>query len=179
MSKKLIAMSLFFAIFMTSNFTGPKAHALVGLVAKSQTVKVIGGIGVGSGVVTVGSVFVYAATTTSTSLSSALGAVLIAYLGILVGGLGLLILDDNTIADIEFMPVIESKTDEFNDYDIAVYNSELEELNAVRKTIQAETSDDATFEDVNKLWVEYRDVLSPETVAIAEAISAEFVNNLQ
>lgn len=179
MGKKLITLSLMFAIFFTSNFAAPKANALVGLLVKSKTTKIVGGIGAGAGAATVGGVFIYAATTTSATLSQAIGAILVAYLGIVVGGIGLLVLDDNTVADVEFMPIVKSKTPKFTDYDIKIYNSELEELNAVRKTIQAEVSENTPVSEVTKLWNEYKEVLRPETIAIAEAVAADFSNSLK
>lgn len=177
MKTKLTTFMMAFAIFFTSNFFAPKSEALIGLLVKKKVVKVIGGIGLAAG--GVGVVSGVATISTATTLSSALGGVIFIYLGAIAGGIGLVILDDNTVVDMEFNQVTKELAPDFSEYDIAIYNSELEELNAIRKTIQAEVGENDTMEKAKDLWLDYSQVLSPETVAIAQDQVLKFSKNVK
>lgn len=61
-----------------------------------------------------------------------------------------------------------------------MYNAELEKLNAVRKTIQSEVSNDGkNIELAKTLWDDYSQALHPSTVKVAEKKAAEFINTLK
>jgi hypothetical protein len=152
-----------------------RADATVGLIFKSPMAKTIGGIGAKSGVVLSGASYLVYITANNLGvvIASALGVAA----GLGVGALGLIILDDKTVADMEFMalPIINGARDAEK---IEIYNSELSELNAVRKTIQFEIQNSEDQELPRRLWEEYRLNLSPETVEVAEEQAANFMREL-
>jgi hypothetical protein len=175
--KKLTALFLAFSILVSSNFIASSSHAAVGLIFKSRVVKTIGGIGSAGGLTLLGvSVIVGKTTKTFSGLLYALVGI---YYGVILGGVGLIVLDDQTVADIEFMPLTAERAPQFDQGQLNIYNAELAELNAIRKTIQAETADSEALEDAAKLWNQYKAYLSPETVEIAEFQARQFLLELQ
>ena len=92
---------------------------------------------------------------------------------ILFGGIGLVVLDDNkTAVDFGFMPIALDQVDEVHHAAVKIYNSELAELNAIRKTIQSEVSESDSSEKATELWEMYSGFLSVETKMIAEGQAA-------
>jgi hypothetical protein len=167
----VLSVSLLSAAFYT-----PKSDALIGVIFKNKVVKTIGGIGalVGGTAATTGLVF--AATTTSLGVAI-LGAVAMVYGGALAG-IGLIVLDDNTLADIEFQSLNLKKTSEFEGFSVEeaeTYNEELPLLNAIRKTIASEVEDTENTEDAEALWLEYSENLSPATFEIAKFKASQFL----
>lgn len=175
--KRFLGVFLAISLFVSTNFMAQKSEAAVGFIVANKVVKVVGGISAGTGALMAGSGLIYA-TTTSTMKSSMLAIVGLAYGGIILG-LGLIVLDDNTVADMEFVSVNAEELPEFTPETIAVYNSELEELNSIRKTMLAELSEDHDVEASKKLWNEYKSYLSPETVEVAEHQAEKFIQALQ
>lgn len=180
MKARFISMLLAVAIFFSTSFVAPKAEAAVGLVIKNKVVKTIGGIAAGSGggLLAAGVIITAGSTTFGWSaLGSALLAIALTGGGLIVGGIGLIVLDDKqTVADVEFVKLTKALAPQFSDVDIAIYNSELDDLNAIRKTIQAEIKDAHSVKDANSLWLNYSQYLSAETKAMAEAQAANFIN---
>lgn len=180
MRNKLLSFLMASTIFLASNaVTTQNAHALAGFIFKSKVVKVIGGIGAGAGATLFTAGFV--AGTTAVSLGKLIWSVFAMVYGPAIAGVGLIILDDNTVVDLEFQ-AINDQSEDFADYstlEIETYNAELEELNAIRKTIQLEVSDESkTIDDAAKLWENYSEVLSPATIKIAERKAATFIDEI-
>ena len=181
MRNKILTFFMACSIFLASNLVVTKnAEALVGLAFRSKVVQVIGGIGVvgGAALFTSG----YVAGATATNLGGIVWLVVGATYGVAIGGLGLIILDDNTVVDLEYQKIDESSADfsKYSQLEIDIYNAELEELNAIRKTIQLEVpADNKNFDQAASLWKEYSQVLSPETVMIAQDKAVEFINALK
>lgn len=180
MKNKILSILMALNIFVASNIvTSQNSHALVGFIFKSKVVKVIGGIGAGAGasLFTVG----FVAGSTASNVGTLIWSVFAMVYGPAIAGVGLIILDDNTVVDLEFQE-INSESEDFRDYtslEIETYNAELEELNAIRKTIQLEVADDAkTIDDAADLWKYYSEVLSPATIKIAEAKAAKFIEEI-
>ena len=181
MRNRVLSIFMAFSIFMASNFIVTKnADALIGLAVRSKVVKVIGGIGAVGGATLFTSGYIAGAT--ATNLGHIVWMVVAVSYGAAIAGIGLIILDDNTVADLEYQ-LIDEKSSDYSKYtqsQIDTYNSELEELNAIRKTIQAEvTGDDNDFEPAANLWKEYSQMLSADTVMIAQDKAVEFINALR
>ena len=183
MKKRLLTLMMAFSMFAASNFvTTQKAHALVGFAFKSKVVKTIGAIGTGAGVGVFG-VGILIAKFGAATLSN-LGAALVTLIyGPIIAALGLIILDDNTVVDLEYQPIDLLDTEAHSNFsldEIQMYNAELEELNAVRKTIQEEVSAQGTdLEQAKALWDEYSQALHPSTIKVAEKKAAEFIDALK
>lgn len=181
MRNKFLSFFMAFSIFLASNLVvTPKAEALVGLAFRGKVVQAIGGIGVvgGAAIFTSG----YIAGVTATNLSGIVWLVVGATYGLAIGGIGLIILDDNTVVDLEYQMIDENSADfsKYSQLEINTYNSELEELNAIRKTIQAEVpADSKDFDQAASLWKEYSQMLSPATVMIAQDKAVEFIDSLR
>lgn len=157
----------------------PKSEALIGVIFKSRTVKTIGGIGaLGGGVVTG---YGWLVAGSATELGGLFGGAIIMSWGVVLAGLGIVILDDNRVADIEFRPIDLSDAanyEGFTRFDAEIYNSEIELLNAVRQRIVRESGNDSNTVKAEKLWLKYEKYLSPETFAIAKAKAKVFVEAL-
>ncbi len=177
--KKILLGTVLTTSLLASNFIAPKADALIGVIFKNRIVKTIGGIGaIGGGTLGLyGAGIAYSSTAT---LGSAIaGAVFIAY-GIVLGGIGVIILDDK-VSDIEFKKFDLDRPDLFGNFtleEIQIYNSEIEQLNAIRQTISAEVSETEDTKDAEDLWNHYAPSLHPTTFEIAKAQAKEFVESL-
>jgi hypothetical protein len=176
-------MSIFLAlcVVLSTSFVAPKSHAVTGLLVKKKVVKVIGGIGMAGGGVLTGMGLAIAGSNASgwAAVGAAIAAGVYLGYGIILGGIGLIILDDKqTVADVEFAKLAGTNAAGMDAYAVAVYNSELEELNAVRKTIQAELDPENSMEKARDLWNQYSGYLSPETKALAEAQATHFMKQM-
>lgn len=176
--KKFITMLMLVSFVSTTTFT-PKAEALIGLMFKAKSMKAIGGIGaLGGAVITGGSLI---AIKTANNLATAILAATVSYAGLILAGVGLIILDDGQVADIEFRAISDEHAKSltnFTESEIAIYNSEVEELNAIRQTVVAESEVSEDTKDAEKLWLEYSDALSPETFEIAKYQAKMFIEKL-
>lgn len=146
-----------------------RAHAIVGLVAKSPTVIALGGLVTAGGAV----IAFQGATSTEISTESAFGK-FFGGIGALI--LGLVILDDSQEAEVVF-----TKLDHYPGFDadaLAIYNAELDELNAINQSVTEQIKHDPTL-DAAALWKEYSSVLSDETVKIAALVSSNLVGQLR
>lgn len=179
MKKTLCTLVLSLSLLSSALYT-PKADALVGVIFKYKTVKTIGGIGALVGGVGATAGLIFASTTTS--LSAALGGIIIMVYGGALAGIGLIVLDDNSIADIEFQSLDLNNKAEFEGFSVeqaAIYNAELSLLNAIRKTIMSEVEETENTADAEELWLDYASNLSPETFEIAKHKAAQFLRSLR
>lgn len=181
MKQKALTFILGFAVLAMSNFiTTPKAEAAIGLIMKNKTAKTIGGISAGgsAGVFVAGALLSKAGIVTFNLAS----AILFIYGTMFFGALGLVVLDDNTVADMNFIPIDPARVDQAKGLtleEIQVYNSELEELNAIRKTIQAEMNEESKVSEATELWNAYKVYLSPETAKVAEIKAMEIAGKFE
>ena len=96
--------------------------------------------------------------------------------------LGLVILDDHS-SNLE----LEALRDEhaaalgISTTETQAYNQELDEINAAKKTIEAEVRamEKPSIDHAQKRWQEMRGNISPDAFSALEKISAEFVRNLR
>lgn len=172
--RKSISTLLLVAVLSVTTMYSPKADALVGMVFKNKIIKTIGGIGaLGGGAV--------AGTSLVVGAGSSWGALVAFVYGSAFGIIGLVILDDNTLADIEFRAIDESNPEAYQGFTLAeaqTYNNELELLNTIRQTIISEVSDNDSTEEAEQLWLEYSEALSPATFEIAQEKAKVFLQAL-
>lgn len=182
MKTKFTTLMMAFAIFFTMNVvTANKAEALVGFAFKSKVIKTLGAVSTGGGVGIFGLGVLIAKVGSGTA---ALGwAIITLVYGPIIAAVGLVLLDDNTVVDLEYQPIDLLDTQAHSNFsleEIQMYNAELEELNAVRKTIQSEVSDEGTtLDNAKALWDDYSQALHPSTIKVAEKKAAEFINTLK
>lgn len=177
--KKIVVMAAVIMGIMTTGFA-KDSHALIGLAFKSKPVKIIGGVGAGLGV-GVG-LYGYGVAVTTASLGGVIaGAVLISY-GIVIAGVGLVILDEKNISDIEFKAIDPNRPEYYTGFtreQVETYNSELAQLNSIRQTMIAESDNTADTSDAEALWKIYSGYLSSDTVKIAEQNAANFLTAIR
>jgi hypothetical protein len=173
MKSRLLTLVMAFSVFFMSQLmTAQKSDAAVALIIKNKTALTIGAIGLG---INGGAYGLAALGAFSFNLGSAIA---FAVSVVTFGGISLLVLDDKTVADMEFSEMnLDNKN--FSIDEIQMYNAELEELNAIRKTMQEEIADKGTLEQANNLWEEYKEMLHPSTVKIAENMATGFANKLE
>jgi hypothetical protein len=179
MKAKLMSLFMAMAITITTLTYSSNSHAIVGLIAKSKTVKTIGGIGAAGGAGFFGYGLLVAKGIVVPA-GSALGVALVTLsMGIMLGGIGLLVLDEKVAVDFEFTTLDSKSVTGVTDYEIAIFNQELEMLNAVNRTIQAELTEEDGPEMAQALWEDYKLSLSPETAKVAEAAAAMFMKDVE
>jgi hypothetical protein len=144
----------------------PKAEAVVAFVIKNRTVRTVGGVVTAAGVT---GVTISAIVANVTGSYSALGIMIFS---VPVALVGLVILDEKN-ADLKFsqLPLEKSEILAVSPYDIAIYNTEVEELNVVKETIESRVSEKSSQADIDYLWSEYKDTLSPETLKVAAQVT--------
>jgi hypothetical protein len=150
----------------------PKAEAAVGLLLSSRSASVIGGLTAGSGTVVAG--VSYGVAATAVTIETGIAAVVFFTMGIAAAVIGLVLLDEKEVAQFKFM---ELNNDEGN-HAIAVYNSEVDLLNAVRERIEIEYDANPKV-DTKSLWAEYGQFLSAETMTVAQSLANGFVLKLE
>lgn len=169
-----------FFIVSANLITAKKADAIVSLIIKNKTAATVGGIATGTSAVVF---FGAAALGQAGVITFTLGSALLLTMGTaFVGAVGLIVLDDKTVVDIQYRPIDYLNTEMAENFsldEIQMYNAELVELNAIRKTIQAEMTDKNTVKDANRLWNSYKDVLHPATIKIAELKAQELVSQFK
>lgn len=169
MKRSLLSLCMVLAVAFA--FKPTTSHALVGVIFANKTIKTIGAVGALTGGAVVGGTLVVAL-----SNSATLATLSIAFLGIATGGLGLIVLDDNTLLDIEFKELDNNQNElAVTKSEIEIYNSELALLNMIRKTIISETNNDESTDDAEKRWLEYSEYLHPATFKVAQQISLNFL----
>ena len=167
----LIAMSV--TLFSTAVYT-PKANAAIGFIAKSKVVKTVGGVTSATGGV-VGTVSIISLATTGNLGTAILGA-LGFYVGVMTAGIGLIILEDKTIAELSFDKVYLNEFDVLSEEDVTIYNRELQMLNSIKETISQELPDNTTLKESGEAWKAYSGMLSPETMKVASKVSEKFLS---
>ena len=144
----------------------PKAEAVVAIAIKNRTVRTVGGVVTAAGV---SGVTISAIVANVTGSYSAIGLMI---LSVPVAIVGLVILDEKN-ADLKFsqLPLNKARVLAVSPEDIAIYNTEVEELNVVKETIESRVSAKSTEADIDYLWSEYKDTLSPETLKVAAQVT--------
>jgi len=173
--KRFLSIFLVSTFILTATLTPRRADALVGAIFAHRTIKTIGSVGaIGGGVITAGGV-VGAMVTANTW--NALGWMVVALGGAGIAGLGLIILDDKTLLDIEFQR-IDAPTKDIvaTQEEIDIYNSELPLLNMIRKTIVVETNEEENTDDAERRWIEYSEYLHPATFHVAQEVGKAFLS---
>lgn len=92
--------------------------------------------------------------------------------------LGLIVLDDDQAGEINFAPVSHMSAAHFSKSEIATYNKELSQLNAIQQTITHEVATHKNV-DVKARWEALGTKLSPATIEIAAFNSAELMKQLK
>jgi len=177
--KKIVTLSAVLLAISTAGFS-QNSHALIGVIFKSKPVKVVGAVGsIGGGLI---SILAYNAAINATTIGVAISGALYTGFGMIIAGVGLIILDDHRIADIEFKAIDPNQPDlyaGFSRQQVETYNAELDQLNAIRQTMIAETSDEANTADAEDLWKKYSTLLSKDTVEIAQRNAANFLRAIR
>lgn len=155
----------FLSCFLLISHT-PNASAAVGLAIKNRTVRVVGAVVTAAGA---GSLAI------SSLIASTIGsytAVGFAILSVPVALTGFVILDEKN-ADLKFGQISEEKARllKVTREEVAVYNSEVEELNVVKEMIESRVTEKSKQAVIDRLWQEYKDTLSPETLKVAAQIT--------
>ncbi len=178
-SLKLQILALTVLLGFSSAIVAPRpAHAIIGLAASASAVRTAGGITLLGGGVITGASLVIGLTAGASNLAEALVVVIMAAYGIAIGtvtaGIGLIILDaDNGQADLTFLPVDPTQTDllaqaQVTPAMVEIYNTETEELNAARQSIDAEIArTGGSVEDAKVLWESIRSQFQPESITVA------------
>jgi hypothetical protein len=178
MKKFLIMTTLILGVMNTG--LAQNSHALIGLAFKSKPVKVVGAVGaVGGSMI---AVWGYTTALTATNLGVLLAGAIWTGYGVIIGGVGLVILDDKNISDIEFKALDANRPESYVGFtreQVETYNSELAQLNSIRQTMIAESSDEADTADAEVLWKKYSAYLSNDTVQIAQKNAAQFLSAIR
>lgn len=169
--------------FTTVTVAPRPAHALIGIAATAYAVRTAGGITLLTGGVITGASLIYAATYGAATLGEAIGAAVLAAMGIAVGtvtaGIGLILLDGENggQGSLVFQWVDPAKPELYaaagvTAQQVSVYNTEVEELNAARETIEAEMNRiHGSLDDAHALWETYRSRFAPDTVTVASRLT--------
>ena len=173
-------VAVFVLLFTVSQFVAPRSEALIGLVFKNRSVKTIGGLGaMGGGSL---AVVAYAGAMASTDLGTIISFSLFTAWGIVLGGLGVILLDDqDTVADIEFKALDLDQPQDYLGFsrdEALIYNQELPMLNAIRQTIESQVNGEGDTQDAEVLWLNYSSSLHPISFAIAQFKARAFVESL-
>ena len=153
-----------------------KSHALIGVLAKSKTVRTIGGVTALSGL-TVGSIGIVGALTAA-DLGGAILGIVALYLSVYIAGIGLIILDDQTVANIDFKKIQAKDYPRLDPHDVAIYNREVKRLNMIKEDVQADLNEGDSAEKAGELWKGYAYGISEETQRVAAHLADLFVKNL-
>lgn len=158
MKQMFTSLVLALSIFTLSS---QRSHAVVGLATANPTIAALGGL---AGL---------SATVSARTNDNIFGAI---FWGLVLGAVGITLLDENQEAEILFSPITSSS--EFSTEELSVYNSELLELNSIHQTITAELKGDPKLE-AKELWDQYSYALSPATLDVARSTTKALFNSLQ
>lgn len=174
-------------LLLTQAVAPPPSHAIIGLIARKKVVTILGGATLaGGGLITAGSL-IYASSVSATSSGQAIAIVAVAAYGILggaiIGGIGLIVLDDpRAVTDLSFEalnPETDSARLGVTSSDVKAYNDEREELNAIRKQILANSPEAGlTVEQARDEWNHYKVAVSPEAFKVAAKVSENFFKSV-
>ncbi len=165
----LLALILSFCVLVG---TTPKADAVVGLIIKHKTARVVGGV------MTVGGVATFFGSMLASSVVSASVSIAVMMVSVPVAALGLVVLDEKN-ANLSFSVLAEEDVSMLGAtaQELNVYNSQVDELNAVTDEIESIVTDKTSTEEINRLWQEYKDTLSPETLKVAGLVAKKVLEN--
>ena len=172
MRKQFLSLLLAFSLFTAGTLTSTNSEAAIGLLFKQRAIISFGSIAAKTGGVAIGAGIVGLPVLCAIECT---GLPLLSGFSILFGGyaalFGLVILDDNTVMSLNYLPIDENHPDykKYGAEMIEVYNSEVEELNAIKDTLEEELEfSKYPIKEGVTLWEEYSNYLSPETVEIAQ-----------
>lgn len=185
MREKILSIALIVVIsFSNSMLSMNKANAIVGVFIRNSTLKTFGQMTVhtGGAMTYTGIPLSYTIGTTTTLTQVPNTIFTIGLFGIAVLFFGLIVLDNNNVININFNPITEESYDysHYTKSEINIYNDELEELNAIKNTIQDELEqNEIASSNQNNLWITYSVNLSPETVKIAQNKAKNFLEHFR
>lgn len=155
-----------FAIALTLIFAPvQKSEAAVGLIAAPAIIVVGGVVAAAGGIATIDG-FVGGPFCKMGSFDGVLSCVFFAITGMVVGAIGLVILDGEQSLAFSEVDSSMKHLKGISSEEIAVYNAELDQLNAITAEITAEVAADKKV-DAESRWNEMSDLLSPATMKIA------------
>ncbi len=163
--KRFIAILLMICLFTIS--LTPKSEAGIGILIKSRSTRVVGGvISATSGATIAG------ATVFNIIFGNSYVAIAFAALGVVGVAVGLVVLDEKN-ADLKFkrLSLEAVKRLGIKEKELEIYNSEVDELNVIKEVIESQVSDHVGQNEVTNLWNQYKETLSPETMNVASKIA--------
>lgn len=139
-----------------------KSHAIVGVATGNAPLALAGlaSPAVGYGMVFVGS---------ETGMCHEFECISFFALGI-VGGLIMLDEDESTLSFQKLDSKLANKY-EIDAKSMNIYNSEIEEVNAIFEEVTSNLDKDSTIEDAQALWTEYREYISVQTYEVMQKIN--------
>lgn len=139
-----------------------KSHAIVGVATGNAPMALAG---LASPVVGYAGVFVGA----ETGICHEFECLTIFALGI-IGGLILL---DEEGAEVSFEKISLEQASKLklSQKEITIYNSEIDEINAVFEEVSNELAEDSTIDDARNIWQEYKEYLSPESFKVMQSLN--------
>lgn len=163
-----LALALSFFVFVGNT---PKADAVVGLIIKHKTARVVGGI------MTVGGVATFFGSMLASSVVSASITIAVMVVSVPVAACGFVVLDEKN-ADLKFSVLDKGEASQIGATvaELNVYNTEVDELNAVKEEIESRVTDTTSTEEINHLWLEYKDSLSTETLKVAGLVAKKVLD---
>ena len=167
MKTLILSLVLSFSLFVTAI---PRANAVVGLVVGAPVVMAVGGL-IAVGGPSLGLVLDELHPTGG--MSGLTNFTLFIFLAV---PLGMLILDEEQESELHFSHL--ERLAGFSNQELAIYHSELDELNAINQTIVSELSANQAI-DAKALWTDYGSALSPETLKIAAAVGNSLLNQIK
>lgn len=179
MKSKLLTFFMALSVFCVGTFiTTQKSHALIGHYLKSRSLRTFGNIAAGTGTLTYGTAITISGTYGAPSVVVASQMFIPLVIAPIVVGLGLVLLDDQTVTSIDFLPITQNQFDQYSLEEIEIYNSELEELNAIKDSIEQEIENkDDQF--ARNLWKSYSHNLHPATIKIAQEQALRLVKKVK
>ena len=139
-------------------------------------VMVVGGVTVAGGVALYGTALAIKAEGSDSDAWRAFG---IGILSLGVTLVGLVVLDSKDQQGVTFGPLDEKTAQTLNvsPNELSAYNSELDEVNAIRDEVTARLleSKNPTVQESQAAWAEFKDSISPESFSVVEKISLKMV----
>ncbi len=174
---QIVALTVLLGFATTTVVTPRPAQAIIGLAVASYALRTAGGVTMLLGGTAAGIGIGYALYTgTSVAIGVTSAAAIGTLLGTVTAGIGLLLLDGNQGA-LVFQTVDVANTSLYapagvTAAQVAVYNTEIDELNAVRESIDAEmVRTNGSVNDAKVLWESYRPHFAAETITVAAKLT--------
>lgn len=182
---QIVALAVLLGFATTTVVTPRPAQAIIGIAVASYALRTAGGITMLLGGAGVGAGAIYAAYTGTAFViggTTALGVGTL--IATVTAGIGLILLDEKS-GSLAFQTIDVANTATYANAgvtadQVAVYNTEIDELNAARETIDSEmVRTNGSMEDAKVLWESYRSHFSPETITVASKLMNEAFKNMQ